>query len=201
MRSVIRRGRERERLVATLDPALEVAKADVRAAVPPVEIVGGYRPGLIARITEMHSLYYGRTSGFGQRFESIVAGGLAGLCNRLENPQNAIWAAVQGGEIVGSIAIDGEDMGANIAHLRWFIVDDGVCRHGLGRRLLGAALSFVDERAFAETHLWTFSGLSAARYLYEAHGFACVEECLGSQMGQRSPRAALCTAPPMTKRS
>jgi DNA-binding MarR family transcriptional regulator/N-acetylglutamate synthase-like GNAT family acetyltransferase len=157
------------------------AKADGRAAVPSVEIVGGYRPGLIARITEMHALYYARTSGLGQRFESIVAGGLADFCNRLDNRQNAIWAAMQGTEIVGSIAIDGEDMGADIAHLRWFIVDDGVRSSGLGRRLLAAALSFVDEQGFAATHLWTFSGLSAARHLYEAHGFACVEERRGTQ--------------------
>src|ERR1700712_203317 len=35
-------------------------------ATPPVRILTGYRPGLIARITEMHALYYARTSGFGR---------------------------------------------------------------------------------------------------------------------------------------
>ncbi|MGG2473804.1 MarR family transcriptional regulator, partial [Rhizobium sp. BR5] len=71
----------------------------------------GYRPGIIARITQMHALYYARTSGFGQRFESVVAEGLASFCNRLENPKNAIWVAMRGQEIIGSIAIDGEDLG------------------------------------------------------------------------------------------
>ena len=97
---------------------------DAHAAAPHIEVVPGYQPGLIARITQMHALYYARESGFGQRFESVVAGGLADFCNRLENPQNAIWTARQGGEIVGSVAIDGEDMGANTAHLRWFIIVD-----------------------------------------------------------------------------
>lgn len=153
------------------------------AAVPTVEIVEGYRPGLIARITQMHALYYARTSGFGQPFESVVAEGLASFCNRLEKPQNAIWAAMRGQEIIGSVAIDGEDLGSDIAHLRWFIVDDGVRGGGVGRRLLAAALAFADKKPFAETHLWTFNGLSAARHLYETHGFACVEERPGSQWG------------------
>jgi len=150
---------------------------------PPVEILAGYRPGIIARITQMHALYYARTSGFGQRFESVVAEGLAAFCNRLESPSNAIWVAMRGHDIIGSVAIDGEDLGAGIAHLRWFIVEDAVRGTGVGRRLLATALAFVDERAFTETHLWTFKGLSAARQLYEAHGFVCVEEHPGSQWG------------------
>ncbi len=152
-------------------------------AAPTIDIVEGYRPGLIARITQMHALYYARTSGFGQRFESVVAEGLASFCNRLENPKNAIWVAMRGQEIIGSVAIDGEDLGPGVAHLRWFIVDDGVRGGGVGRRLLATALAFADENAFHETHLWTFNGLLAARHLYEAHGFACVEEHPGSQWG------------------
>lgn len=158
--------------------------ADSLGAPLKIEIVRGYRPGLIARITEMHALYYARESGFGQRFESVVANGLADFCNRLENPQNAIWTARQDGEIVGSVAIDGEDMGANTAHLRWFIIDDGVRGGGIGRKLLDAALAFSDERGFAETHLWTFSGLHAARHLYETRGFTLAEEQPGAQWGK-----------------
>ena len=155
-----------------------------KALASPLNIVTGYQPGLVARITEMHALYYARTSGFGQRFESVVAGGLSEFCNRLEKPCNEIWLAVQHGRIVGSLAIDGEDLGAGIAHLRWFIVDDGVRGSGAGRRLLDAAMAFVDEKDFAETHLWTFVGLSAARHLYESYGFECVEERSGSQWGR-----------------
>ncbi|WP_426037875.1 bifunctional helix-turn-helix transcriptional regulator/GNAT family N-acetyltransferase [Cypionkella sp. TWP1-2-1b2] len=153
-------------------------------ALPAVEIAAGYRSGLIARITQMHALYYAQNSGFGQRFESVVAGGLAGFSDRLDSPRNAIWAALRGGEIVGSIAIDGEDPGVNLAHLRWFITDGAVQGSGAGRRLLAAALDFVDAQGFEATHLWTFSGLSAARHLYEAHGFELVEERPGQQWGK-----------------
>ncbi|MCZ7449210.1 helix-turn-helix domain-containing GNAT family N-acetyltransferase [Agrobacterium rhizogenes] len=150
---------------------------------PAIDIKQGYRPGIIARITQMHALYYARTSGFGQRFESVVAEGLAAFCNRLQNPRNAIWVAMRGQEIIGSVAIDGEDLGADIAHLRWFIVDDGIRGGGVGRRLLATALAFADQAGFAETHLWTFNGLLAARHLYETHGFTCTEEYPGSQWG------------------
>ncbi|MEE4450534.1 helix-turn-helix domain-containing GNAT family N-acetyltransferase [Novosphingobium resinovorum] len=158
------------------------ATADDGAAMPP-RIVTGYRPGLIARITEMHALYYARTSGFGQRFETVVAGGLAAFCDRLNRAGNAVWTAVHGEKVVGSVAIDGEDLGPGIAHLRWFIMDDGVRGGGIGRQLLSAALDFADDRQFTETHLWTFAGLAAARNLYETQGFVCVEERTGTQWG------------------
>lgn len=151
---------------------------------PEIEIRPGYQTALIARITQMHAVFYARQAGFGQAFESVVAAGLAEFCGRLERPGNGIWTALQGGHAVGSVAIDGEDLGAGMAHLRWFIVDDSALGLGAGRRLLQAALDFVDARGCPETHLWTFSGLVAARRLYEAHGFRCVEERPGRQWGQ-----------------
>jgi len=151
---------------------------------PGAEVVTGYRPGLLARVTEMHALYYAREAGFGRRFEAIVAGGLAEFGERLDRPANGIWTACQGKRIVGSVAIDGEDLGAGVAHLRWFIVDDEARGAGLGRRLLQSALVFADARGFAQTHLWTFAGLHAARRLYESHGFALAEQRPGGQWGR-----------------
>ncbi|MFT3972640.1 MAG: helix-turn-helix domain-containing GNAT family N-acetyltransferase [Amaricoccus sp.] len=169
--------------------AVEPADIDVRP---------GYRPGAIGRITELHALHYARTSNFGQAFESVVAGGLAEFVNRLGTSGNEIWLALDGARVVGAIAIDGEDMGAGIAHLRWFIVDDAARGRGVGKRLLDAALAFVDARGFAETHLWTFPGLDAARHLYETRGFALAEERPGAQWGrevleQRFVRASAMT--------
>ncbi|NTJ41706.1 bifunctional helix-turn-helix transcriptional regulator/GNAT family N-acetyltransferase [Agrobacterium larrymoorei] len=148
-----------------------------------VEIKTGYSTGILARITEMHALHYTRSSGFGLAFEAVVAGGLAEFAHRLGRPGNEIWTAMIGDRIAGSVAIDGEDLGAGIAHLRWFIVDDTARGGGVGKKLLDAALVFVDTHGFAEMHLWTFSGLDAARHLYETRGFVLAEERPGSQWG------------------
>jgi DNA-binding MarR family transcriptional regulator/GNAT superfamily N-acetyltransferase len=150
----------------------------------PVDIAQGYRPGIIASVTQMHAHYYAREAGLGQRFESLVASGLADLCDRLDRPQNAIWAALRGDEIVGSISMDGDTMREGIAHLRFFIVGDNARGTGAGRALLSTAIDFADDRGFTETHLSTFKGLSAARHLYESFGFICIEERPGQQWGK-----------------
>lgn len=143
----------------------------------------GYRPGVIGRIAEMHAHFYSRHTGFGQFFESKVASGIAEFTGRLTNPCNRLWIALQGERIVGSIAIDGEDLGSNIAHLRWFIIDDGVRGGGVGRRLMNEAMTFCDTQGFHETQLWTFKGLDAARKLYDDFGFTLAEEWIGDQWG------------------
>jgi DNA-binding MarR family transcriptional regulator/GNAT superfamily N-acetyltransferase len=153
-------------------------------AATPGEIVSGYQPGLIAGITGMHAEYYARTAGFGRSFEVVVAAGLADFCNRLDHPDNEIWAVIRGGRILGSIAIDGQDLSPGVAHLRWFILDDSLRGSGFGRRLMAKALAFVDNSSFERADLWTFDGLRAARHLYETHGFTLAEQRLGAQWGR-----------------
>lgn len=148
-----------------------------------IQITTNFRVGLIAQITQLHATYYARETGFGQQFESVVASGLAEFCNRIENSSNGIWTGVRDGKIVGSVVIDGEDLGDGIAHLRWFIVDDSTRGTGLGRALLTHAMEFVDNQDFSETHLWTFRGLHAARHLYETLGFVLVKESQGKRWG------------------
>jgi GNAT superfamily N-acetyltransferase len=86
-------------------------------------------------------------------------------------------------QIVGMVALDGEDLGPDIAHLRWFIVAEEIRGSGVGRELLNAALRFSDELGFPQIQLWTFRGLDAARHLYEAAGFQLAGESLGRQWG------------------
>lgn len=150
---------------------------------PDIVIMEGYRPGLIGEIVTLHALTYSRWAGFGATFESKVASGLAAFIDRLDHLDNAIWHAIDNDRIVGSIAIDGEDLGDGRAHLRWFIVAPSCRGSGLGKALLARALDFVDQRSFKETHLWTLKGLDAARALYERTGFLLAEEYQGDQWG------------------
>lgn len=148
-----------------------------------IRIEEGYAPSLIGRIVEMHALYYSRLVGFGAAFESKVAGGLAAFVPRLNRSNNAIWHLDMDGTIVGSIAIDGEDLGDGTAHLRWFIIDSEARGAGFGQTLMEKAITFCDNRDFQAVHLSTFKGLDAARHLYERNGFVLTSEQAGDQWG------------------
>ena len=145
----------------------------------------GYTPGIVAKIVEYHALHYHKLVGFGAAFEAKVASGLADFVPRLDKPENAIWYTQMDGQVVGSISIDGEDLGEGKAHLRWFIVNERMRGAGLGRRLIQKATAFCDQQDFQETHLWTLQGLDAARNLYESNGFTLADEYYGDQWGKR----------------
>ncbi|WP_227317516.1 bifunctional helix-turn-helix transcriptional regulator/GNAT family N-acetyltransferase [Cedecea davisae] len=147
------------------------------------KIVTGYHPGMIGRVAEMHGNYYAREHNFGLFFEGKVASGLVEFTGRLDKACNQIWLAVANERIVGSVAIDGEDLGNNAAHLRWFILDDGCRGSGVGRRLMAEAMNFCDGQGFSTVELWTFNKLTAARRLYESFGFELSKEWQGDQWG------------------
>ena len=162
--------------------ALASSYVDIdRASLPPID--NGYRPGLAGQITDMHARFYHELVGFGPVFEATVAKGLADFVPRLDRSCNEIWHVSRAGRICASIAVDGEDLGDGIAHLRWFIIDGALRGCGLGKAMMSAAMDFCDRQGFGEVHLWTFSGLDAARHLYEQYGFTLVDEQAGNSWG------------------
>ncbi|QGZ64894.1 bifunctional helix-turn-helix transcriptional regulator/GNAT family N-acetyltransferase [Paraburkholderia acidisoli] len=154
-----------------------------------VQIVEGYRPGCIGDIASLHARFYAANWGFGAFFEQLVATGLAAFAQGLPAANQALWLAMERGRALASLAIDGHggqdgQPGDGHAHLRWFIVDDSLRGTGIGRQLMTRAMDYVDAR-FAQTYLWTFKGLDAARHLYESFGFELAEEAEGSQWGTK----------------
>lgn len=150
-----------------------------------VRIIAGYQPGLIGKIVTMHAAAYNKLEGFGSDFEAKVAEGLAAFAPRLGKARNQLWTAQSAGYFLGSIAIDGEGLGNDIAHLRWFLVAEEARGTGVGRTLLETAITHCRNEEFAAIKLWTFKGLDAARMLYEGHGFVLTEEYSGNQWGHR----------------
>lgn len=148
-----------------------------------IEIKTGYVPAITGRVVELLISHMNVHFGFAASFETRVAGDLAEFVSRLDSTRNQIWRAENRGRIVGSISIDGGDLQQGVAHLRWFIVSEGLRCAGVGRALLSQALNFCDGHGFGETHLWTVKGLDAARRLYEKHGFELAEEYCGDQWG------------------
>ncbi len=143
----------------------------------------GYVPGAIGRIAEMHATYYSEHWGFGLFFESKVATGLSEFLNRLDAARHGFWLATIDGKTVGSISIDGIKSNTEGAHLRWFIVASQYQGRGIGSVLIREAIEFCKQADLRRVYLWTFSGLDAARHLYEKHGFRICEEHEGGQWG------------------
>ncbi|MFT4098208.1 MAG: GNAT family N-acetyltransferase [Rhodoblastus sp.] len=150
-----------------------------------IEISDHLTPGALARLIEMHALYYAREWGFGAFFEARVAREAGEFVAALPRADSRLWLARAGGRVVGSIAIDGRHAASDGAHLRWFILDDSSRGAGAGGKLVDAALAFCRARGFSRIHLSTFAGLDAARRLYESRGFRLVGESEAESWGVR----------------
>jgi GNAT superfamily N-acetyltransferase len=135
-----------------------------------------YIPGIIGAITSLHAKYYYEYWHFSLSFESKVATELSAFMERLDPACDRIWVAVENGEVIGSLVIDGSDASGEGARLRWFIVAPEYQGKGLGNRLMDEAIEFCHNAGFGKVYLTTFVGLQAASHLYEKAGFTLIEE-------------------------
>lgn len=139
--------------------------------------------GACARIAALHADYYGRNWGFGAVFEETISHGVVAFLKRFDPQRDGLWTVCVKGEVAGAIAIDGIHAESEGAHLRWFILGEGLRGRGLGNRLLARAIAFCRERGYPRIYLWTFEGLQTARHLYEKYGFSLEAARPGSQWG------------------
>ena len=147
--------------------------------------IGGYRPGLIGRLTALHARYYAESWGFDLSFEIQVAGELSAFMRDFVPGRDGIFAAYAGEDLAGAAAVDGKDAAGEGARLRWFIVAPRFQGAGLGRAILREAVSLSDLAGHPRMFLWTFRGLDAARKLYEEAGFVLSVEHEVRQWGNR----------------
>jgi len=147
----------------------------------------GWRPGIIGELVSLQARYYARHWGFGPLFEAKIASEAALFLRRYDPRVDLLTSFAEAERLAGSVTVDGSDPDRpdDLAHLRWFILDDAARGHGLGRRLMGRALEFARGSGRAGVYLWTFAGLEAARHLYDQAGFLLVEEVSGDTWGTR----------------
>ena len=147
------------------------------------ELITGYTPGVIGRVTELHALYYSEHWRFGEYFEAKVAKELSEFISNYDKSKDCIYSLSVDGAIEGSISIDRSSEIENVAHLRWFMVSDKMRGSGAGNQLMKHAMTFCEEKKYDSVYLWTFKGLKPARHLYEKYGFSLTEEKTGEQWG------------------
>lgn len=140
-----------------------------------IQIMKGYRPGIIGSIIAMLARVYARHPCFGQAFESQVAEELAEFTRRLEHQQNGLWLALCDGRTMGSIAVHYEAADNSCAYIRWFVAEDNTQPYDIESRLLAEALAHCDRVGDTEIRLWAFDIPSLAGDVYAANGFKLSE--------------------------
>ncbi len=161
---------------------------DTSAHPPPaagqVSIRTDLRPGDVGGIVRMHGLCYAREYGFDVTHEAYVAGPL-GQFVLVPSARSRIWIAerevADGPRMVGCIAI--VEISPAEAQLRWFIVEPEARGRGLGRQLLGEAVSFCRDASYKSVFLLTVDKLTAAARLYEGIGFRLTHQEQGRWWG------------------
>jgi GNAT superfamily N-acetyltransferase len=80
-----------------------------------------------------------------------------------------LWVALDGAEVVGSVAL--RDLGDGVVELKRMYLRPDQRGRGLGRELLGVALDWARDRGMRAVRLDTSERMVAAQRLYEAYGF------------------------------
>lgn len=140
----------------------------------------GLKPGDIGYITYLHGILHAREFGWDHRFETYVALPLAEVA-QAGRPEERIWIVEAAEQVCGSIAL--VKRSADIAQLRWFLLEPALRGRGIGRQLLELLLEFARAQHYRSIELWTVTGLDAAAGLYRRYGFELVEEKTGEPWG------------------
>ena len=138
-----------------------------------VSIRTGLKAGDLGYITYLHGKIYAEEFGFDTSFELYEAIPLSDF-SLSDNPQQCIWIAEKGFEVVGCVSIvEAEN---NFAQLRWLIVTSNVRGMGLGKKLVGLAIDFCRENGYDGVLLWTVSILETATSIYRSYGLTVTKE-------------------------
>ena len=132
------------------------------------------RPGDWGWIIERHGALYFAEYGWGREYEAYVAHAVGTLAEHLDPAREAAWIAEVDGVRAGSIACARRD--DETAQLRFFLAEPASRGQGVGLALIRACLDFAVSAGYRRMMLWTCSGLTASRALYERHGFTLESE-------------------------
>ncbi|GAB2743059.1 bifunctional helix-turn-helix transcriptional regulator/GNAT family N-acetyltransferase [Streptomyces bullii] len=132
-------------------------------------------PGDLGWIVQRNAALYAAEYGWNADYEGLVARIVADFAGDHDPHLERVWIAESEGRPVGCVmCVRDEVPGA--ARLRLLLVEPDARGLGIGDRLVGAVVDFARGVGYREVVLWTNDVLTAARRIYQRHGFVLVAE-------------------------
>lgn len=163
---------DRERLLSAMTAIRRVLSPTPRD-VP--YVIRPPRPGDLGWMVQRHGVLYAEERGWDVTMEGFVARVVADYATSRDPRREACWIAEVDGVPAGSVmCVRGPD--EHTAQLRLLLVEPFARGMGIGSRLVEECLAFARATGFTRIVLMTVAGLTSARRIYEAAGFALDEE-------------------------
>ncbi|WP_328364161.1 bifunctional helix-turn-helix transcriptional regulator/GNAT family N-acetyltransferase [Streptomyces sp. NBC_00445] len=132
-------------------------------------------PGDLGWIVQRNAALYAAEYGWNADYEGLVARIVADFAEDHDPHLERVWIAELDGRPVGCVMCVRDDAPAT-ARLRLLLVEPDTRGLGIGDRLVRAVIDFARGVGYRELVLWTNDVLSAARRIYQRHGFVLVAE-------------------------
>jgi GNAT superfamily N-acetyltransferase len=132
-------------------------------------------PGDLGWVVMAHGELYAEEFGWNAEMEALIARIVADYAAQHDDAREAAWIAEMDGVRVGCVFCVASE-NPIVARLRILLVTPSARGLGLGSRLVQTCLDFATEAGYEEVTLWTNAVLRSARRIYEAAGFALVDE-------------------------
>jgi len=165
---------ERPRLVEAMH-TIRTILGDGRAPRPEDVLLREPGPGDLGWIVQRNAAVYAAEYGWNPDYEGLVARIIADFAEDHDPHLERVWIAELDGRPVGCVmCVRDEAPGA--ARLRLLLVEPDARGLGVGDRLVRAVIEFARSVGYREVVLWTNDVLSAARRIYQRHGFVLLAE-------------------------
>ncbi|MGW1530691.1 bifunctional helix-turn-helix transcriptional regulator/GNAT family N-acetyltransferase [Streptomyces aureus] len=132
-------------------------------------------PGDLGWIVQRNAALYAAEYGWNADYEGLVARIVADFAEDHDPHLERVWIAELDGRPVGCVMCVRDDA-PGTARLRLLLVEPDTRGLGIGDRLVGAVVEFARGVGYHDLVLWTNDVLSAARRIYQRHGFVLVAE-------------------------
>jgi DNA-binding MarR family transcriptional regulator/GNAT superfamily N-acetyltransferase len=132
-------------------------------------------PGDLGWIVARNAALYAAEYGFDAGYEALVARIVADYAEDHDPHLERVWIAELDGRPVGCVMCVRDDAPAT-ARLRLLLVEPEARGLGIGDRLVSAVVDFARGVGYRDLVLWTNDVLTAARRVYQRHGFVLAAE-------------------------